>query len=147
MTAETVPATGLSGTRARMHVAAIGLSGLMILAIWAAFLLAGSGLFGFSHHNVGDLDHETLLDPHRVVGNIIEVLALLLLLAVLVARPGRNLVWLTLGLFVLAGPVQPILAGVGADHRWVGGLHVLNGGVILALTFWVHLVARKVPRT
>ena len=93
-----------------------------------------------------DLEDASVLDPHRVVGNLLGVVALLMLIAVLIARPGMRYVLGTVGVLVLAAVGQPLFAGIGEDHRWVGGLHVLNGGVILVLAFWLHLAARKVPR-
>ena len=38
--------------------------------------------------------------------------------------------------FVLAFVGQMLFAGIGEDHSWGGGLHVLNAGVILVLAFW-----------
>jgi hypothetical protein len=142
-----LPPTGaLTGARAKALVAYIGLSGLLILGIWVAFILAGSGVFGLAHHNVNDLAKQTGLDAHRAIGTILGLIALLQLIAVLVARPGRNLVILTVVLVVLAAIGQPLFAGIGNDHRWGGALHVLNAGVILVLAFWCHLASRKVPR-
>ena len=147
MTTATVPAsTALTGARAKALIAYIGLSGLLILGIWIAFILAGSGVFGLAHHNVKDLDKQTVLDAHRAIGNILGIVALLQLIAVLIARPGKKLVYLTALLLILAGIGQPLFAGIGNDHRWGGSLHVLNAGVILVLAFWCHLASRKVPR-
>lgn len=128
---------GLRGARAAALTVYIAVSGLLLLGIWAAFFLAGSGLLGegFEDDN---------LDPHRVVGHVLGLVALIMLVAVLVARPGRGLVIGTVAIFILTGFAQRLLAE--ADSRWVGALHVLDAGVILVLCFWLHLTARKVPR-
>ncbi|MDX6286321.1 MAG: hypothetical protein QOG53_1806 [Frankiales bacterium] len=142
------PPSGLTGARSKALLVYIGLTGLFILGIWVAFALAGSGVFGLNHHNLvaKHLDKQTGLDPHRAVGSILGLVGLLMLIAVIVARPGRNLVIGTVAVFLLAGIGQPLFAGIGEDHRWGGALHVLNAGVILVLAFWLHLTARKVPR-
>jgi hypothetical protein len=124
----------------------IALSGLFILGIWVAFYLAGAGLFGLNHHNVTDINKQSVLDPHRIVGDILGLVALLMLIAVIVARPGRVLLLGTILVLVLGAVGQPLFAGIGEDHRWIGGLHVLNAGVILILAFGLHLASRKVPR-
>jgi uncharacterized protein DUF6220 len=136
----------LTGARAKALLAYIGLSGLLILGIWVAFGLAGSGVFDLAGHNVHDLDKQTGLDAHRAVGSILGLITILLLIAVGIARPGRKLIWTTVALFVLAGIGQPLFAGIGNDHPWGGGLHVLNAGVVLVLAFYCHLTSRKVPR-
>jgi len=147
--AEPAVATGvapLTGARAKVHVAYIGLTGLLILGIWLAFALAGYGVFALSGHNVHDLDKQSVLDAHRAVGTILGLVTLLVLIAAGIARASRLIVWLTVVLFVLAAIGQPLFAGIGNDHSWGGALHVVNAGVILVLAFWCHLAARKVPR-
>jgi hypothetical protein len=140
------PSEALTGARAKALVVYIGLSGLTILAIWLAFALAGLGVFSLAGHNVHDLDKQGVLDAHRAVGSLIGLLMLLLLIDVLIARPGRNLIIWTAVLFLLAFVGQEAFASIGNDHSWGGALHVVNAGVILVLTFYVHLASRKVPR-
>jgi hypothetical protein len=115
-----------------------------------AFLAAGHGVFGLNHHNLkpknNQLGDQGVLDLHRAIGAILEIVALLVLIAVGIARPGRTLVIWTVVLAVLIIVGQPLLAGIGEDHSWVGGLHVLDAGIILVLSFYVHLALRKVPR-
>jgi hypothetical protein len=148
--APAAPAPVLAGARKNALVAYIALSGLFILGIWVAFFLAGAGVFGLNHQNLTQAKHElgdqSVLDAHRLVGSLLGLVALLMLIAVLVARPGAGLVWGTVAVFLLSFIGQEAFAGVGEDHRWVGGLHVLNAGVILVLAFWLHLASRKVPR-
>jgi tetrahydromethanopterin S-methyltransferase subunit E len=142
----------LTGARAKALLAYIGLSGLLILGIWIAFILAGHGVFGLNGHNLDKhaggkaLDKQTVLDAHRAIGSILGLITILVLIAVAIARPGRKLVIWTVVLFLLAAIGQPAFAGIGEDHSWGGALHVLNAGVILVLAFYCHLTARKVPR-
>ena len=136
----------LTGARRGALLAYIGLSGLLILGIWLAFALAGNGVFDLAGHNVHKLEDQNGLDAHRAIGSILGLITILLVIAVGIARPGRNLVILTVVLLLLAAVGQPAFAGIGDDHPWGGALHVLNAGVILVLAFWCHLTARKVPR-
>ena len=150
MTAPTAsPVPTLTGARAKALIVYIALSGLLILGIWLAFFLAGSGVFGLNHHNLTQAKHQLgdqkILDSHRAVGTLLGLVVLLMLIAVIVARPGAKLVWGTVVLFILAAAQHP-LAGGGEKHRWVGGLHILNAGIILVMAFWLHLSSRKVPR-
>ena len=140
--------TQLTGARATAQVVYIGLTGFFIVGVWVAFFLAGAGVFGLNGHDIAtkSLEDQSVLDAHRLVGSLLGLVSLLLVITVIVARPGRNLVVGTVVLFVLALVGQELFAGIGEDHRWIGGLHVLNGGVILVLAFWLHLSARKVPR-
>ncbi len=98
------------------------------------FALAGFGAFGSfdHHHNWG---------PHETVGTVISVLALLTMIAAIVARPGTLPLVATITLFVLAGPIQPLLASAGKDHAWIGALHALGGIAILAMC---GLASRKI---
>jgi hypothetical protein len=90
------------------------------------FALAGFGAFSAFQHHRGFGAHET-------VGTIIGIVTLLVLIAALIARPGRAALILAATLFILSGPVQPILADVGKHHAWVGAIHALVGIAILGL--------------
>ena len=71
------------------------------------FALAGFGAFGSFHKERDWSAHETL-------GTIIGVFTILVLIAAIVARPGRRPLTAAIVLFVLAAPIQPILANAGA---------------------------------
>jgi uncharacterized metal-binding protein len=90
------------------------------------FALAGYGAFSSFQHHRG-------FGPHETLGTIISVFSLLVLIAALISRPSKPAMIIAAVLFVLAAPVQPILASIGKDHAWVGGLHALVGIGILAL--------------
>src|SRR3954470_11398157 len=109
--AEPVTATApnvLTGARKNALLVNIGLSGLLILGIWIAFLLAGHGVFGLNHHNLNaasgghKLEDQSVLDAHRAIGSILGLVTILMVIAVAIARPGRNLVILTVVLLLLA---------------------------------------------
>ncbi len=46
------------------------------------------------------------------------------------------------GLFLLAAPIQPLLADWGKHHPWVGAIHALVGLLILGACFGL---SRKLP--
>src|SRR5215475_13198118 len=67
------------------------------------FALAGYGAFrAVDHHTNG-------FGAHEIVGNIIGAFALVTMIAAIVARPGTRTLVASIVLFVLAGPIQPIL--------------------------------------
>jgi hypothetical protein len=99
------------------------------------FVLAGYGAFGSFNHQRNWGAHETL-------GTVIGIFSMLVLIAAIVARPGTRPLVASIILFVLAGPIQPILADAGKDHgAWWGALHALCGVAILAMC---GLASRKI---
>jgi hypothetical protein len=143
----TTPAP-MSGARVKALVVYIVISGLFVLGVIIAYILAGHGVFGLQHHNLNpatggkQLDDQKVLDAHRALGTILGLVAILQLIAVVVARPGKVIVIGTVVLVILAAIGQPLFAGIGNDHSWGGALHVLNAGVILVMGVWLHLAAR-----
>jgi Family of unknown function (DUF6220) len=108
--------------------------GTMLFLLLGAvqIFLAGLGVFNLDGRKVG-ASGETAFDPHRVNGNIMSLVALLLLVLVLVARPGARLIGQTVVLFLLMAVGQPLLAEGGGDQAWLGGLHAIVGIGILGL--------------
>ena len=102
------------------------------------FALAGFGAFGSFHKERDWSAHETL-------GTIIGVFTILVLIAAIVARPGRRPLIAAIVLFVLAAPIQPILAAAGKNDGvgW-GALHAFVGVVILGMC---GLASRKIDAT
>ena len=99
------------------------------------FALAGYGAFGSLHHQKN-------WGAHEAMGTTIGVFTLLVLIAAIVARPGRRPLIASIVLFVLAGPIQPILANAGNDHgTWWGSIHALCGVAILGMC---GVVSRKI---
>jgi hypothetical protein len=94
--------------------------------------LAGVGVFDLDGHKLGS-SGETAFDPHRVNGDIMSAVALVLLILVLVARPGARLIVLSVVLFLLMAVGQTLLAAGGEDQAWVGGLHAIVGIGLLGL--------------
>src|SRR3954466_2188239 len=116
-----------------------GLAALTALAVVVQVFLAGVGVFGMDAPKAEDAGS---FDPHRVLGEIIGGLTLLMLIAALVARASRRVMWASIVLFLLAEFAQHGLASGGNSNKWVGGLHALDGVVILLLALWLHLDSR-----
>jgi uncharacterized protein DUF6220 len=132
VTETTVGPAPLTGYRAGA-LKALRWGAILFLLLGAVqIFLAGLGVFNLGGHQLGS-SGETAFDPHRVNGNIMSAVALLLLILVLVARPGARLIGLTVVLFLLMAVAQPLLAAGGEDQAWVGGLHALVGIGLLGL--------------
>jgi len=99
---------------------------LFVVGVAVQFFLAGLGVFrvqgGASHSRFEDV-----FSPHRTLGNVLFILALLVLAAALVARLGRPAV-----LAMLVLPILVFLQSVFANDgpSWFRALHVLNAFVI-----------------
>ena len=77
----------------------------------------------------------------------VERLAGVLLVLALVARESRRTMVATLVLFLLVAFAQSALASVAESSAWVGGLHALDGIVILLISAWIALVAYRRRRS
>jgi hypothetical protein len=109
---------------------------LYFIAVVVQIFFAGVGAFGVAGAaDDGSVNSDQVEDefgPHGALGFFLGPGALLLFLLALGARLGRNRVLLSLlmvGLWLL----QEILAGAGTDVKGIGGLHPVNGVVMLAL--------------
>ncbi|MDN3357910.1 DUF6220 domain-containing protein [Actinomadura sp. DC4] len=109
------------------------------LVIVVQFFLAGLGAF----HDVrtGETNR---FGAHETVGYVIAGLSIVLLVAALLARLGGRAVGMVAFLFVLAGPVQVLLAKAGTDHSEVfGALHGLVGALILGFSGTLIRLGRR----
>lgn len=117
-----------------------GLGILTTFALVVQFSMAGLGAF-LGRHDAAD--HASDYDPHKMLGYLIAALTVLLLLSVVLARLGQRTVLLSVLLVVLAGPLQPLLAGLGTDSAAVwGAFHALNGLIILGVTATILRASR-----
>jgi Family of unknown function (DUF6220) len=102
---------------------------LIAAACVVQIFLAGRGAFGI--HGAAKLDNQKSFDPHRALGEIIGLLAVLAFLAALLAWRNKRLIWLTFALAFMAEILQHLFAL--PKHPWVAGLHALDGIAILGL--------------
>lgn len=111
-------------TVAKVHQ---GLGFLFLLGATIMFFLAGTGAFGEG------------FDAHVDLGRGLQVVALLLVVLAAVGR--REALIPSIALLVLI-VIQGVLAAVGEDVSFIGGLHPVNGLLILVVA---HNVARGIP--
>jgi uncharacterized protein DUF6220 len=106
---------------------------LIAAACVVQIFLAGRGAFGV--HGSAKLDDQTSFDPHRVLGEIIGILAVLAFIAALAYWRDKRLIGITFVLALMAEILQHLFAL--PKHPWVAGLHALDGIAILALSAWL----------
>lgn len=110
------------------------------LVIILQFFLAGLGTF----HAVQASGNTDDFSAHEMVGYLISGLGLLLLVIAALGRLGTRVIVMGGVMFVLAGPVQALLADAGKDHSDVwGALHALVGALIIGLVFSMLRVGRS----
>jgi hypothetical protein len=112
---------------------------LTTLVIIVQFFLAGLGAF----HGVRT-GESNRFSAHETVGYIIAGLSIVLFVAAVLARLGGRAVGMVAFLFLLAGPVQVLLAKAGTDHGdfW-GALHGLVGALILGFAGTLIRLGRR----
>ena len=132
--------SGITGWRAGLDRTYAYLTGLFALGVLAQVFLAGVGVFGDHGRQVADA---ASFDPHRALGTVLGVVAVVLFVVVALARPGRGAALGALALAVLTLAAQPLLANAGDNDKWVGGFHALDGMLILILSLWVAATAHR----
>ena len=129
----------VSGARRGATTVFAYLAALLLLGVVVQFFLAGLGTFGLHEET---LEVSDSFEPHEALGHLLAAVALLMLIAALIARTSKVAIWGSLALLVLIEVVQVALAANGEDHHWVGGLHALDGVIILGLAGWLHTTSR-----
>ena len=114
---------------------------VFVLAILVQVFLAGVGVFG--DHRASGVADATSFDPHRGFGTLLGLVAVLLFLLALAVRQSTTTVLGALVVAVATLLAQPILASAGDTNKWAGGLHALDGMVILGLSLWLASQGRR----
>lgn len=123
----------LGGGRRRVDVAYGYLTGLFLLGVLVQVYLAGVGAFG--HKQKGD----GAFDPHESLGNVLGIVAVVLLVLALIARESKRTMLATFVLALLTEVAQHGLAQGGHNDKWVGGLHAFDGMLILGIAAWLFI--------
>lgn len=129
-----------TGARRAVDVAYGYLAAFFVLGVLFQVYLAGIGIFGINSAKVANA---TSLNPHRAWGTVLMVLSLILLVLALIAWVSRATVIWTLVLALLVVVAQTGLAAAGDSNKWIGGLHALDGMIILLLSLWLAIAARR----
>ena len=131
------------GVRGGFDVVYGYVAAFFVLGVLAQVFLAGVGIFGINAIKVGNA---TSLNPHRTWGTVLMAISLIMLIMALVAWASRATVIGTFVLAVLVIVAQSGLAGLGDSNKWFGGLHALDGMVILLLSLWLAITAWRRTR-
>jgi hypothetical protein len=102
-----------------------GALGVFFVCGAAQVFLAGLGIFSQSG-GPG-------LDPHRYFAHVLAGVALVVVVLAAVARVGARTIGLAVLLFLLTFLAQGFLAVWGRDNAWFGGLHALDGLLLIGL--------------
>jgi hypothetical protein len=106
------------------RLAFAGVAWLFLAAILVQVFLIGLGLFGDPAYRA----------THREFGYTwVGIAALALLISGLIARPGRRMVGLTVGLFVLY-VVQTMLPGARQAYPAIAALHPVNALLLFGMS-------------
>jgi hypothetical protein len=127
-----------SGARGVIDVVYGYLAAFFVLGVLVQVFLAGVGVFGI---NASKVANASSFDPHRAWGTVLMAIALVLLILALIAWASRGTVIGTLVLALLVIVAQSGLAAAGDSNKWAGGLHALDGMVILLLSLWLAIRA------
>jgi len=129
-----------SGVRGGFDVAYGYVAAFFVLGVLAQVFLAGVGIFGINAIKVANA---TSLNPHRAWGTVLMIISLIMLIMALVAWASRGTVIGTFVLALLVIVAQSGLAAAGESNKWFGGLHALDGMLILLLSIWLAIAARR----
>jgi hypothetical protein len=112
---------------------------------WAlgVFLLFGALQIFFAGLGVFSSRGDPGFEPHRVFSIVIAAASLLVFVLAVVARAGARHIAGAAVVLVLSGFVQHLLASVGFDNAWLGGLHALSGLTIVGLAGWLFLTSGR----
>ena len=112
-----------------------------LLAGVAQIFLAGLGAFRLQDQGLGAGD--SAFAPHRALGFSMGVIALLILVLAVIARPGARAVTGSAVLVLLTSLMQSLLAGFAEDHVVFGALHALDGALILGIAAYLYFWSRR----
>jgi uncharacterized membrane protein len=125
-------------------------SAFYVLAIIVQLFLAGEGIFRLNNVRHSDncdkapgciADSSKTLDAHRALGFFLTLPGALLFLIVALVAWHANKRTRTISILApILAFLQTVLAAIGS---WVGGLHVLNGVLVLGLFTWLAITLRQ----
>lgn len=133
-----------SATSVQRYMLMIWLAGLLLTVF-----LAGLGVFETTKTSTltkgsTKLVESNKLDPHRLAGSLLILLAILILIAGVVARDSSRQLRMSIVFGILA-IIQMFLAGAGSDSgAFWGGLHVVNAFALTGIAIGLQLEDRRI---
>lgn len=109
-----------------------------LLAGCVQIFLAGLGVFSFGDHDVAGG-----FDAHQTLGFTMAGVAVIMLVLAVIARPGVLAVVLSGVLVVQTTLLQSLLAGLADNAAFYGGLHALDGILVLAIAGFLYATSRR----
>src|SRR6185437_11830370 len=147
--------TGTTARRSAHAAMTAGLSGLrryassgyrwlllaFLLAGCAQIFLAGLGVFSFGDHDVAG--GTSAFDAHKTLGFTLAGVAIIILVLALIARAGALQLVLCGVLVVQTSLLQSLLAGLADNTALFGGLHALDGLLVLGIAGFLYATSRR----
>jgi hypothetical protein len=147
--------TGTTARRSARTTAAAKLSGLrryaftgyrwlllaFLLAGCVQIFLAGLGVFSFGDHDTAA--GTGAFDAHRTLGFSMAGVAVFIFVLAVIARPGVLPVALSGVLVVQTTLLQSLLAGLADNAALYGGLHALDGLLVLGIAGFLSATSRR----
>jgi hypothetical protein len=115
---------------------------LFLLAGVVQIFLAGLGVFRLQDQGlIAEVD--SALAPHRDLGFTMAGIAVLVLVLALIARPGIRAIIGSAVLVLLTSLMQSLLAGLADSRAIYGGLHALDGLLIIGIAGYLYFWSRR----
>ena len=137
------PASGTVPSRLRSY-ALTGYRWLLLTFLLAGcvqIFLAGLGVFSFGDHDVAG--GTSAFDAHRTLGFTMAGVAVIILVLAVIARPGTLAIVLSGVLVVQTTLLQSLPAGLADNAALYGGLHALDGILVLAIAGLEYAMSRR----
>jgi len=115
------------------------LADLFLAGVAAQFFLAGLAVFRAKSHGNQRFADSSTFDPHRALGNVLILVAVLIVLAAVLAARQVVQSAALLALMIL----QSVWTAIGGGAPALAALHVLGGMVIAVLAYSMHGAGRR----
>ena len=112
-----------------------------LLAGAVQIFLAGLGVFSFGDHDVAG--GTSAFDAHRTLGFTLAGVAVIIFVLAVIARPGALPLVLCGVLIVQTSLLQSLLAGLADNTALFGGLHALDGLLVLGIAGFLYVTSRR----
>lgn len=132
--------SGLTGARRGALIAYRWLLLAFLLAGGAQIFLAGLGVFSVTGHGAST---DSAFSAHRGLGFAMGGAAVIILILGVIARPGTMPLTLAGVLVVQTFLLQSLLAGLADNAALYGGLHAMDGLLILGIAGWLYATSRR----